>query len=63
MRKNILKVMLCACLGISMVSCNNVLDVDPQDALDTERVYSSVSNFEKECWVVTAFILLNIVFL
>lgn len=47
MRKNILKVMLCACLGISMVSCNNVLDVDPQDALDTERVYSSVSNFEK----------------
>jgi len=47
MRKNILRVMLCACLGISMVSCNNVLDVDPQDALDTERVYSSVSNFEK----------------
>ncbi|PUB33477.1 SusD-like starch-binding protein associating with outer membrane [Elizabethkingia sp. YR214] len=47
MRKNILKVMLYACLGISMVSCNNVLDVDPQDALDTERVYSSVSNFEK----------------
>ncbi|MCL1667868.1 RagB/SusD family nutrient uptake outer membrane protein [Elizabethkingia ursingii] len=47
MRRNILKVMLCACLGISMVSCNNVLDVDPQDALDTERVYSSVSNFEK----------------
>ncbi|CAM3859738.1 RagB/SusD family nutrient uptake outer membrane protein [Elizabethkingia bruuniana] len=47
MRKNILKVMLFACLGISMVSCNNMLDVDPQDALDTERVYSSVSNFEK----------------
>ncbi|AQX87454.1 RagB/SusD family nutrient uptake outer membrane protein [Elizabethkingia bruuniana] len=39
--------MLFACLGISMVSCNNMLDVDPQDALDTERVYSSVSNFEK----------------
>lgn len=47
MRKNILKVMLFACLGISMVSCNNMLDVDPQDALDTEKVYSSVSNFEK----------------
>lgn len=45
MRKNILKVMLFACLGISMVSCNNMLDVDPQDALDTEKVYSSVSNF------------------
>ncbi|WP_322544955.1 RagB/SusD family nutrient uptake outer membrane protein [Elizabethkingia miricola] len=47
MRKNILKVMLFACLGISMVSCNNMLDVDPQDALDTEKVYTSVSNFEK----------------
>lgn len=47
MRKNILKVMLFTCLGISMVSCNNMLDVDPQDALDTEKVYSSVSNFEK----------------
>ena len=46
--------MLFACLGISMVSCNNMLDVDPQDVLDTERVYSSVSNFEKEAWVVTA---------
>lgn len=45
--KNILRIILCTSLCIGATACNNMLDVDPQDALDTEKVYASVNNFEK----------------
>ncbi|MEL7677488.1 RagB/SusD family nutrient uptake outer membrane protein [Elizabethkingia meningoseptica] len=45
--KNLLRIILCTSLCIGATACNNMLDVDPQDALDTEKVYASVNNFEK----------------
>lgn len=47
MYKNILKITLSLCLSVTFISCNNLLELEPEDALSDEKIFSSLSNFEK----------------
>ncbi|WP_412850644.1 RagB/SusD family nutrient uptake outer membrane protein [Chryseobacterium sp. PMSZPI] len=47
MNKNIIRIVAGICLCISINSCNNLLELDPSDALSEEKIFSSVAQFER----------------
>ncbi|MBV8327312.1 RagB/SusD family nutrient uptake outer membrane protein [Chryseobacterium sp.] len=47
MNKNIIRIFAGICLCMSISSCNNLLELDPTDAVPGEKIFSSVSQFER----------------
>nr|WP_315028753.1 RagB/SusD family nutrient uptake outer membrane protein [uncultured Chryseobacterium sp.] len=47
MNRNIVRILAGICFCITINSCNNLLELDPSDAVSEEKIFSSVVQFER----------------